>query len=127
MPDNEAPDTRKTVTFTHKQLGISGGVIAALTLVSQLKGSFVTREEGTAQSKEIVELRVAQDRQFDDVKKLIGGVQEELSHKLERLNDKQTERVKDVEARAVHTSDTQDRRIDTLEAAILQSTKSKKN
>lgn len=140
MDSSIPPDdhTRKTVTFTHKQLGWGGGTMAALALVAQLKGGFLTREEGAAQGKDIVELKLYQDRnfddmkiasakQFDEVKHMIFDAQTELGHRIERSNDKLVERVKDAEARMATRAETQDHRIDTLEQAVIVSRSKTKN
>lgn len=113
-------EQRKTVSFTHKQLGWSGGIIAALTLVAQLKGSFISREEGVAQNKDITALQVSQDREFAEVKQQIATAQVELERKIERSNDKAMDHVREAEARAVKNAETQDHRIDMLEQAVLQ-------
>jgi hypothetical protein len=119
------------VWLTHRHLGIGGGVIAAMLTLSPIKEWFFTREEGVSQSKEITELkasqienlrvlRESQSKQFDEVKDLIAKTGEEITRKIDRSNDKMVERVKDEETRRVEFQHIQDRRIDSLEQAVLQ-------
>lgn len=117
----DTPDdkTRKTVSFTHKQLGVGGGILAALAMISQLKGTFFLREEGVAQSHEITELKRSQEMGFREIKLHISQTQEDQMHKLERLNDKIIDRIKDTETRAVQNDQRQEKRIDILEEALV--------
>lgn len=103
------------------------GILAALAIVSQLKGYFITREEGKAMSDQIYQIRGTQTKGFDDLKLFIVQGQEDQIHKLERLNDKIIERIRDTEARETHSLDIQEHRLSTLEAAAMQSHKTKTN
>lgn len=125
----DTPDdkTRKTVSFTHKQLGVGGGILASLALVSQLKGTFFLREEGLAQGHQITELKASEEKQFAELKLFISQMSEDNMHRLERLNDKVIERLKDNETRASRSEERLDRRIDLLEANSKTGNNSKKN
>ena len=50
---------RKTISLTHRQAGAGLGVIGAIALVAQLKGAFVTREEGDSVRDQLSEVKVA--------------------------------------------------------------------
>lgn len=119
---------RKTVSFTHRQLGlgVGGTIIASMLTLNPVKAWFFTREEGVAQSKEITELRRSQEDQFKELKIFISQGQEDQMHKLERLNDKVIERIKDSESRAFQNDARQEKRMDILEEAVLLNGKAKR-
>lgn len=126
-PVVDASAIRKTLSFTHRQLGIAagGGILSALAIVGQLKGFFITREEGKAMANQIAEVKENQYRGFDEIKKMYAVGQEDQIHKLERLNDKVIDRIKDAEARAMANDALQAHRIDTIEQVVLLGGKSK--
>lgn len=126
MDDSVNDQTRKTVSLTHRQLGISGGVVAAMLILNPVKQWFFTREEGVAQSREIQELRADEADHFKELRVFIVQGQEDQMHKLERLNDKVIERIKDTEVRTQQSDVRHEKRIETLEQAILLSGKYRK-
>ena len=112
---------RKTVSFTHKQLGIGTGLAGLLIAITPIKEWFFTREEGIAQSKQIAQLQNQMDKGFTDQKLYFVQANEENVRRLERQSDKIMEHIKESEARAMKGEDRLDRRIDTLEASIKSS------
>lgn len=124
---DEAEKVRKTVSFTHRQMGIgAGGVLAAIMALGPVKDFFYTREEGKAVSKQVEEVKAnqimhvadlkrEQERNFTDLKLFITGVQEEQTRKLERLADKLVDRQKESEARMAKDNERQDHRMDSFE------------
>lgn len=125
MADEAPNQERKETGRVHKVVGYGGGLMGALAIISQLKGSFVTREEWTATRAEVLEVRHTQERGFDELKTFMINAQDEQMHKLERLNDKVIDRIKDTETRSQQSDARQERRIDVLEEAILVDGKSK--
>lgn len=126
---------RKTISQTHKQAFISYGSAMALSalLVGPLSKFFQTKEDAATQAgvlalhtTQLNDLKSTQDKEFAEVKLLISGNQDELVHKLERFADKVAERMKDAESREIIANQGQDRRIDTLEQAVLQSARKSK-
>lgn len=112
-------DTRKTISFTHRQAGIGlAGIVSAVLALGPVKQFFFTREEGLAQSKEIDALKLSQDRQFAELKLFISQGQDEQIRKLERSNDKLVDRIKDSENRSAKAEERLDRRIDTVEGYL---------
>lgn len=97
--------TRNTVSFTHRQLGVGGGVIASLALAAQLKTYFAP-----------VERVDNQDKQIQTIKESTAELKEDFTHKIERSNDKIIERINQLEDRTTKAADLQARRIDSLEA-----------
>lgn len=114
----EENQERKDTGRTHKIVGYGGGVLGALALISQLKGSFITREEGTALSEKIVDLKTTQTSQFSELRIFISNGQEEQVRKLERSNDKLVERMKETESRSVKAEDIINLRINNLESLL---------
>lgn len=113
--DEIPPAFLERKTATHKQIIGGVGIAAALYFLPQLKALFVTREEGIAQSAQILE-----------VKKSIDDLKDDLTHKIERGTDKIVERIKETEERSTKNVDRVERRVDALEALHLIDPKSKK-
>lgn len=107
MEDNREEKIRKTVTFTHKQLGVTTGIAAALIAIAPIKEWFFTREEGVAQARELAALKHSVDT-----------LRSEVSGKLERNTDKILERIREAEERTVKNEDRIERRVDSLEATF---------
>ncbi len=114
----EVPEekVRKTVSFTHKQLGVGTGLAAILIAIAPIKEWFFTREEGNAQTREIAALRST-----------VTILSAEVSAKLDRNTDKIMDRIKEAEERTVKNEDRIERRVDTLEAAMRIPRKSSNN
>lgn len=117
--DDEGKGIRRTISLTHRQLGVSGALLTAMLLLNPVKQWFFTREEGAAQSKEIADLKHDQEEQFKELRVFIVQGQEDQMHKMERLNDKIIERIKDSEGRTTQSDAKQEKRIETLEQALL--------
>ncbi len=124
--NGDSDKIRKTVSFSHRQLGIGSSVVAAMLFLNPVKQWFFTREEGSAQSKEITELKRVQEDNFKELKSFIIVSQDDQLHKLERLNDKVVEQIKDSEVRAQENDARQEKRIDMLEEAALINGRTKK-
>lgn len=107
MEETKEEKTRKTVTFTHRQLGLGTGLAGLLIAITPIKEWFFTREEGVAQAKEITALRYAVD-----------SFRSEVTGKMERNTDKILERIREAEERTVKNEDRIERRVDTLEASV---------
>jgi len=105
MPANRA---RGTSTFTHKQLGVTGGVIAAIALVTQMKGMFVP-----------VEKSAAQDQQIAQLQNTVISMKDEFGHKIERSNDKIIDRIDKLEERLTKGQDKLEARVNMLETMHL--------
>lgn len=106
-PEQQNDKIRHTVSFTHKQLGISGGILAAIAMVSQLKGVFTPVEKSEAQEQRISELRLD-----------ISSTRNELTETIRRGNDKIIDRIRESEERSSKNSESHDRRIESLEASL---------
>jgi hypothetical protein len=115
--DEASPETRKTVSFTHRQLGwTGGGVIAALALFTQLKGSFFTREEGSFSMQQVMQIRTD-----------VADLRNDMTIKNQRLADKIMDRIREAEERTVKNADRIERRIDLIELAAKNYVKSKRS
>ncbi len=106
---DEEPKIRKTVSFTHRQLGVGTGIAGILIAISPIKEWFFTREEGVAQSKQIAQLQAQVDRGFTDQKLYFVQANEENVRRLERQTDKIMEHIKESEARSSKSEDRLDR------------------
>lgn len=104
QPPADDSHQRKTVSFTHKQLGWGGGIIAALGLVAQLKGTFITREEGMSQTQ-----------QLSDIRLQIVTLKTDVTARIDRMADKIVDRIKETEERSVRNVDRLEKRVDNLE------------
>ncbi len=87
--------TRRTISLTHKQAGAGVGIIGAIALVAQLKGAFITREEGDSVNDQLKEVKVA----IMDLKTEVKSGNGEMVRLLERNADKLIERIKEDTAR----------------------------
>lgn len=119
----------KSLSFTHKQLGITGTIVALMVGLSQfkdIKELFWTREEGQAQVNTLSQLKSFQDAQFAElkqqqesgtreVKDLLLTQEKENIDRLRRLNDLIIDRIKEASARAERNNDNTVRRIENLE------------
>lgn len=108
MADEEKPvdlsHTRKTVSFTHRQLGWSGGILGALAIVSQLKGAFITREEGNATVQRVTTTEAA-----------IIAMKTELNSTIEKSTSRIIDQIKESESRSSRNADRQERRLDRMD------------
>lgn len=93
MDDQEK--TRRTISLTHKQAGTGLGVIGAIALVAQLKGAFITREEGDSVKEQIAEVKLA----IVELKVEVKSGHEDMVRRLDRNADKLLERIKEDNAR----------------------------
>ncbi len=118
MDDKPEDKQRKTVSFTHKQLGVGTGLAGLLIAITPIKEWFFTREEGVAQSRQIAALQIQMDKGFTDQKIYFVQANEENVRRLERQTDKLMEHIKEAEARASKAEDRLDRRMDVIEASI---------
>lgn len=107
---------RKTVSFTHKQLGVGGSIVAAIMVLSPVKTWFFTREEGLASAEKIAHVEAS-----------IQEMKQDLTRRLERSTDKIMDRIKEAEDRTVRNADRIEHRIDFLEANDKQTKKGKGN
>ncbi len=121
MADEAEEKTRKTVSFTHRQLGVGTGLAGLLIAITPIKEWFFTREEGVAQSRQIAALQVQMDKSFTEQKIYFVQANEENVRRLERQTDKLMEHIKESEARASKAEDRLDRRMDTIEASMSKS------
>lgn len=104
----EDPKLRKTVSFTHRQLGVGGvGLVAAMTALGPLKDYVYTRNEA-----------VLQNQRVERVEIMINGLEVKLSERMNRNTDKILERIKDAEERTVKNEDRLEHRVDSLEVAM---------
>lgn len=124
-----AKETRKTVTMSHKQLGVGGTILATIIGLSQfneIKQIFWTREEGQAAvtsltevketlTAKVDELKVSQEKGITEVKELMIAQDKENLDRLRRSNDLIREYIKEVDQRAEHSIDNTVRRIENLE------------
>jgi gas vesicle protein len=120
MEDSSEPGSkvRKTVSFTHKQLGIGGCVITAALIISPLKGFFFTREEGNSHAAQLEEIKKSQTDGFKSFESTLQIANEEQTRRLERVGDKIVERIKEVEARTVRSDERLERNDERLERRI---------
>lgn len=87
MDDSVNDQTRKTVSLTHRQLGISGGVVAAMLILNPVKAWLYTREEGAANSAQIAELKGLITTGFATQKAELYAHASDETHKHERMMD----------------------------------------
>lgn len=106
-PVDNKPKPPAGINVTSKHLGVGGGLIAAIALVTQMKGMFVPVEKGDSLLMQIQAVQVS-----------VATMREEFSRKLERNTDKIIDRINQTEERTSRNSDTQTRRIDSLEAYL---------
>lgn len=132
IPPIPDPKTRKTLTFTHRQVLGSGSVVAILLGLSQykaVKDLFWTREEGKAQSaiiqifeqtneKQFNDFKMVQAQQIAEIKGLIVAQDTEHTHRLERLSDKIADKIKDSEARGVDRTNWLKKDVDQLHSEL---------
>lgn len=115
MDDIKKPTLPNRSDF--KNMGVGGSVVAALIFLTPVKQWFYTREEGTALSKSV-----------DEIKATIVAESKENTRLMERKTDKIMEMFRESEARNQRNIDhdnlIQNDRLQTLEAAILRSKKS---
>lgn len=104
MADQES--TRKTVSFTHRQLGWGVGGLASIAMIAQLKSVFLTREEGAAHSQQLIEVRLE-----------IASLKVDMREQIEHATEKIVARIKESEDRSVKTAERIEGRVDTLELA----------
>lgn len=102
---------RKTNTFTNRQIGIAGGVTAALIAIQPLKEMFVTNDKAETMRVQISELRNNQI----EVKASIANSHNELLAQINRGNDMILQSIKESEARTVHNQDKIEKRLDHTE------------
>ncbi len=98
--------TRKTVTLSHKQLGIGTGLAGLLIAVTPITDMFFTRAEGIAQSKDIAMLKASTE-----------AFRLEVISKIEINTDRILLRIRESEERNVKNEDRLERRIDAIDAA----------
>lgn len=128
MEENTPPQVRKTVSMSHRQLGVGVvGLVSAITMLTPIKAYFYTREEGVAQSREIADLKRSTADQFTELKRFIAAGQEEQVRRLERSNDKLVERIKETELRSNASEARLDRRMDNIELAYRLKTSKTNN
>lgn len=103
-----------------KHMGVGGSIVAALIFLTPVKNWFYTREEGTALTKSV-----------DEIKSVIISESKESTRQMERKADKIMELLKESETRVQrnidHDNDLQNTRIQTLEAAIIRTSKKTNN
>lgn len=96
-----------------KHMSAGGAIVAAIMILTPVKQWFFTREEGTALQQSIVE-----------IKQLIVAESRESTRIMERKTDKILERMKETEVHVQHDvdrdNDTQNERLQLLEATILK-------
>jgi len=94
---------RKTVSLTHRQIGVTGLIGLAVALAPYLKETFITREEGAQVSVQIEYMR-------KDIA--------EIKENQERNTDRILMGIKDSERRTEKNADRLELRVDSLEASI---------
>lgn len=112
---------RKTLSFTHRQVGAGGAIIAALISIQPLKE--LIRDESKTTVKRLENVEITQI----EIKKLITENDKEAVRRQERSNDKIIDRIKEAEARTVSSQERIERRVDTLEASIMTEPKKHRN
>lgn len=103
MSDPTPDIQRKTVSLTHKQLGVGGGILVAMMGVGKLKEikEFFTGEQAAA----IVRIETNQTAGFAEVKALLSKHIEDESVAHRRMRDLDREDVASSEARCKSVSD----------------------
>ncbi len=129
MSDEKPPDMshrRNGLGLTDRQAKWGAGIGVSLALVSQLKGYFVSREEGEVAkvnvaniTAQISELRAEQKTAVIDLKTDQAAQVAELTRVIELKTDKIVELINKTEERSVRVNERQDNRIDNLEFVIL--------
>jgi len=122
--------TRKTVSFTHKQLGIGGLVVALMSVgqLKELKEFFIGDQAETIariemqQKESFQNLEMKQldaiakaDRGFDKLEKLIRDADQENIVRFRRMRDQSREELNQSEARLEKRSDRIESRVTNLE------------
>ncbi len=126
---DEKPDMthrRNGLGLTDRQAKWGAGIGLSLALVSQLKGYFVSREEGEVAkvnvaniTAQISSLQESQKSAVIDLKAEQAAQVAELTRVIERKTDKIVELINKSEERSVRLNERQDNRIDNLEFVLL--------
>ncbi len=102
MSEEISSAQRKTVSLTHRQVGITGLIGLAVALAPYLKESFVTKQEGALVALQIEYMR----KDISDLKAAVDSNSAKIM-----------EQMKDSEKRTVKNEERLERRIDNLEIA----------
>lgn len=104
----EEDKARKTVSFTHRQLGVGGiSLMAALTALGPLKDYVYTRNEALLQNQRVERVEV-----------MLSALEMKITDRMNRNTDKIMDRIKEAEDRAVKTADHVEHRVESLEVAM---------
>lgn len=105
--DEQEPKIKKTVTLTHRQLGLGGGVLAAIMTLSPMKEWFFTRDEGKAQIERLDKTEVA-----------IKELKADLNAKIDKSTEMIIDSVKEARDQSYKDADRLERRVDSIEVAL---------
>jgi hypothetical protein len=122
QPVQHTERMRKTVSFTHRQLGIGGGLLAAIVSIGQLrelKEFFVGDTDAT-----IARIETQQKEGFARLEKIIKDSNEDFVDRLRRSRDIAIAENTAVEMRCDKRSDRIETRISNLEIFTYRNKKS---
>lgn len=104
----EDDKTRKTISLTHRQLGVGGiSLVAALAALGPLKDYVYTRNEA-----------VLQNQRVERVEIMLNNLELKITDRMNRNTDKIMDRIKEAEDRTVKTAERLEHRVDSLEVAM---------
>ena len=114
MSEVTVPDetkVRKTMSFTNKQVGTAGGVVAALIALQPLSAMFMTNDKAETMRVQIDTLKSSQT----EIKASIAASHAELLAQVKWGNDLILQSIKESEGRTVHNQDKLEKRLDHSE------------
>lgn len=113
------PEPRKTVSFSHRQLGVGGiSLIAALYMIEPLR-DFV-RNETKPQAEQIVEIKASQSAFKAEIKAEMLLTKAEVITEIKENANRVILEVKAVESRAEKTNERQDREMEASSREVAE-------